>query len=125
MFAKARASPDEVAGLLEALGTEVAAVGELGLRLQLHGLVLDLADAVPLRRGLGQHLGGVNILYIYIYSNTNCMYIQYQYKVWTYFPIQFNPLLTGTVHDMTLPPVHDRDGGVEGGWSEGGGGPED
>jgi len=47
-------SPDEVAGLLEALGAEVAAVGELGLRLQLHGLVLDLADAIPLRRRLGE-----------------------------------------------------------------------
>lgn len=46
--------PDEVAGLLEALGAEAAAVGELGLGLQLHGLVFDLAYSVPLGRRLRQ-----------------------------------------------------------------------
>lgn len=47
-----RCSPDEVAGLLEALGAETAAVGKLGFCFQLHGLVFDLADPIPLCRRL-------------------------------------------------------------------------
>lgn len=46
--------PDKVTGLFEALGTEIAAVGELGLRFQLDGSVFDLADSVSLGRRLGQ-----------------------------------------------------------------------
>lgn len=46
--------PDKVAGLLEALGAETAAVGKLGFRFQLNGLVLDLADPIPLSSRLGE-----------------------------------------------------------------------
>lgn len=49
-----RCSPDQVAGLLEALGAETAAVGKLGFRFELHGLVLDLADPIPLSSWLGE-----------------------------------------------------------------------
>lgn len=46
--------PDKITGLFEALGAEIAAVGELGFRFQLDGSVFDLADSVPLGRRLGQ-----------------------------------------------------------------------
>lgn len=49
-------SPHEVTGLLEALGAVGAAVGELGLGLQLRLSVLHLADAVLLGRRLHQDL---------------------------------------------------------------------
>lgn len=44
--------PDEVTGLLETLGAEIAAVGKLGFCFQFHGLVFDLADSIPLGRRL-------------------------------------------------------------------------
>ena len=50
------AAPDQVTGLLEALGTVGAAVGVLGLGLQLGLPVLHLADAVLLSSRLHQHL---------------------------------------------------------------------
>lgn len=40
--------PDEVTGLLEALGAEIAAVGKLGFCFQFNCLVFDLADSIPL-----------------------------------------------------------------------------
>lgn len=49
-----RRSPDKVAGLLEALGTETAAVGKLGFCFQLYGLVFDLAYPIPFSSRLGQ-----------------------------------------------------------------------
>lgn len=46
--------PDKIAGLFEALGAEIAAVGELWFRFELDSSVFDLADSVPLGRRLGQ-----------------------------------------------------------------------
>lgn len=46
--------PDKIAGLFEALGAEIAAVGKLWFRFELDRSVFDLADSVPLGRRLGQ-----------------------------------------------------------------------